>query len=259
MSPTVTPIDFSVTSLDHYAGYYATILDDVFTQEECQSLLSLATSSGSWTPAGLSAAGPTQTVHSNFRNSERILYFDAEAASRIYNRLSPLLEAAIGEIGVGGKLDGITGKKGRKQGSTWKMTGVNPRLSFLRYGPGHYFKQHCDGLYDLVLDDGTAQKSFVTIHLYLNGESASGISEDPTQTSDASGTFVKLAEDDPDVPLQGGATRFWTPDKKNFLDVFPRMGRVLVFQQRMLVHSGEEVTQGVKYTVRSDIMFEQAA
>jgi hypothetical protein len=55
----------------------------------------------------------------------------------------------------------------------------------------------------------------------------------------------------------GGATRFWTPDKKHFIDVEPKIGRVLVFQQRMLVHSGEEVTEGIKYTMRSDFMFEQ--
>lgn len=104
---------------------------------------------------------------------------------------------------------------------------VNPRLSFLRYGPGHYFKPHCDGL--VSLDDG-ARKSFVTLHLYLNeGEG-----------------------------LSGGATRFWTPDKKEFLDLEPKLGRVLIFQQRMLIHSGEEVTGGMKYTMRSDFMFEAA-
>ena len=106
------------------------------------------------------------------------------------------------------------------------MHRINPRLSFLRYGPGQYFKPHCDGLNDLL--DGK-QKSFVTLHLYLN---------------------------EPDS-LTGGATRFWTPDKKEHLDVEPKLGRVLVFQQRMLVQSGEEVTGGVKYTMRSDFMFEQ--
>jgi hypothetical protein len=57
------------------------------------------------------------------------------------------------------------------------------------------------------------------------------------------------------TPLRGGATRFWTPDKKAYLDVRPKLGRVLVFQQPMLVHSGERVESGVKYTVRSDFMF----
>jgi len=107
---------------------------------------------------------------------------------------------------------------------------VNPRLSFLRYGPGHYFKPHCDGLCDLSVN-GVQQKSFVTVHLYFNDAG-----------SDA---------------LEGGATRFWTPDKKHWLDVHPKIGRALVFQQRMLIHSGEEVTKGVKYTMRSDFMFEQ--
>jgi hypothetical protein len=104
---------------------------------------------------------------------------------------------------------------------------VNARLSFLRYGPGHYFKPHCDGLVD-VMD--SQQKSFVTLHLYLNdGDS-----------------------------LAGGATRFWTPNKKEYIDVEPKLGRVLVFQQRKLIHSGEEVTGGVKYTMRSDFMYEIA-
>lgn len=94
----------------------------------------------------------------------------------------------------------------------------------MRYGPGHYFKPHCDGLVDSP--DGE-HKSFVTLHVYLN---------------DGDG-------------LAGGATRFWTPDKKEYLDVEPRLGRVLVFQQRMLVHSGEEVITGIKYTMRSDFMF----
>lgn len=43
------------------------------------------------------------------------------------------------------------------------------------------------------------------------------------------------------------------------MDVEPRMGRVLVFQQRMLIHSGEEVKEGIKYTMRSDFMFEKVA
>ncbi|CAA7262806.1 unnamed protein product [Cyclocybe aegerita] len=258
MPPTTTQINFSETTLTHYAGFYATVIDDVFIPEECLELISLATASGSWIPAALSAEGPVQTVHSNFRNSDRILYVDDAVSQRIYERLRPFIAEDIGEIKAGNRWDGITGKMGRKQGPTWRLVGVNPRLSFLRYGPGHYFKQHCDGLNDLVCDNGRVHKSFVTLHLYLNGSDRPfSDSNDPdTNTPSPSDLkFVKLAEDDPDEPLAGGATRFWTPDKKHFLDVLPRVGRMLVFQQRMLVHSGEEVTAGVKYTMRSDFMF----
>jgi hypothetical protein len=72
------------------------------------------------------------------------------------------------------------------------------------------------------------RKSFLTVHLYLNGDG-----------------------------VEGGATRFWTPDKKVWVDVEPEVGKVLVFQQRMLVHSGEEVRGGRKVTVRTDVMFER--
>lgn len=33
--------------------------------------------------------------------------------------------------------------------------------------------------------------------------------------------------------------------------------RVLIFQHRGLWHSGDDVVQGVKYTVRSDIMYKR--
>ncbi|KAJ7040973.1 hypothetical protein C8F04DRAFT_186484 [Mycena alexandri] len=229
MPPTIHPIDFATTSLTQYSGFYATVIDDFLTRAECDTLRELASSSGDWQPAGLSAEGPTQTVHSNFRNSDRVLVVDADAADMIYQRLRPLVPE-LHLLGPDSEWASITGKPSKKPGRTqlpsWKMARVNPRLSFLRYGPGHYFKQHCDGLNEL-LDGPRPQKSFVTLHIYLNGG------------------------------VTGGSTRFWTPDKKHFLDVEPKIGRILVFQQRMLVHSGEEVTEGIKYTMRSDFMFEQ--
>ena len=136
------------------------------------------------------------------------------------------------------------------------LSSVNPRLSFLRYGPGHYFKTHCDGLNTLPQEDGSSLKSFVTLHLYLNGTGNQELEGEDSKIF-PKGAALKLFDEDPDTPLLGGATRFWTPDKKYYLDVFPLTGRALVFQQRMLVHSGEEVLNGVKYTMRSDFMFSE--
>ncbi|TFK27556.1 hypothetical protein FA15DRAFT_613665 [Coprinopsis marcescibilis] len=222
-------IDFSQTPLaSNYSGFYAKVLDDVFTLDECKEFMKLP---AEWLPAGLSTSGPTQTVHRNFRNSDRCLVFDKRTADKIFERLFRLVQE-IHEIAPTGGYGLITGKAGRKQGPTWKLVEVNERLSFLRYGPGHYFKPHCDGLIDR---EDVQQKSFVTLHLYLN-------------ETDEDGTILK-----------GGATRFWTPDKKYFMDVEPKVGRVLIFQQRMLVHSGEEVVDGIKYTMRSDFMFQQVS
>jgi len=42
---------------------------------------------------------------------------------------------------------------------------------------------------------------------------------------------------------------------KNRLDVQPKMGSVLIFQQRYLLHSGDDVIRGMKLTMRTDIMY----
>jgi hypothetical protein len=74
--------------------------------------------------------------------------------------------------------------------------------------------------------------------------------------------------------LQGGATRFWKSGRvdgtkrrkarpgeklRKFVDVVPRVGRALIFEQRGLVHSGEDVKGGMKLTVRTDLMYEACA
>lgn len=118
---------------------------------------------------------------------------------------------------------------------------LNERLRFLKYGEGQYFKPHCDSCYS---SPDKSLKSFLTLHLYLNDSSPT--TKDSTQ---------ETAEQE---LKKGGATRFWNPERDQYLDVEPKRGRVLVFQQRMLLHSGEPVEEGVKMTVRSDLMFEWA-
>jgi hypothetical protein len=56
--------------------------------------------------------------------------------------------------------------------------------------------------------------------------------------------------------LRGGATTFHTVDRDHRLDVDPKAGRVLIFQHRRLLHSGDTVSAGIKYTMRSDLMYE---
>lgn len=43
---------------------------------------------------------------------------------------------------------------------------------------------------------------------------------------------------------------------RDYVDVAPRMGRALVFEQGGLWHSGEGVEQGTKLAIRTDIMYE---
>lgn len=49
-------------------------------------------------------------------------------------------------------------------------------------------------------------------------------------------------------------------DSMNMLrqfDVEPKIGRVLIFQHRDLLHSGADVTSGTKLTLRTDLMYKK--
>jgi hypothetical protein len=58
------------------------------------------------------------------------------------------------------------------------------------------------------------------------------------------------------APLRGGATTFYSNDRRRRLDVDPKAGRVLIFQHRQLLHSGDDVVSGIKYSMRSDLMYQ---
>ena len=89
---------------------------------------------------------------------------------------------------------------------------------------------HCDGAYETP---DRSERSYYTLHLYLN-------ESDP---------------DGPDGELRGGATTFHSGNMKQELRVEPKIGRVLIFQHRFLLHSGEDVESGTKLTLRTDIMY----
>lgn len=98
--------------------------------------------------------------------------------------------------------------------------------------------EHCDGAY--VTPDGQ-QESFYTMHLYLN-DSAQAL-DIPLPPSDP-----RLV-DTPEKPaelLSGGATTFHSRRSDKRMDIDPKAGRVLIFQHRRLMHSGDDVKAGIK-------------
>ncbi|PPQ71575.1 hypothetical protein CVT24_006430 [Panaeolus cyanescens] len=216
------PIDWSTTPVAAtYQSQYLKIVDDVFSDEECEALKALATSDAQWAQAAVhfGLGKNDHYVKVDYRNSDRILRFDHQAAQEIFERLKPYV-ADIAEIKDGSPYSQIIWN-GPLDDSVYRMVGLNDRLSFLRYGPGHFFKTHCDSLPELP--DGRLGK--VTIQIYLGDEC-----------------------------VQGGATRIWG-NKDTYFDVEPKKGRVLIFQHRHVYHSGEEVTSGLKFTLRSDLMY----
>lgn len=121
---TAPVFDWSTTPLvRYYDGFYLKVLDNFFTSEECAALIALAESDDNWKQAAVhyGLAAHENYVNTDYRNSERILRFDHEAAEKIYQRLLPYVQELV-EIKPGDKWESIVGIPGRVTG-TWKLVG----------------------------------------------------------------------------------------------------------------------------------------
>jgi prolyl 4-hydroxylase len=98
----------------------------------------------------------------------------------------------------------------------WGAVGLNERFRVYRYEPGQYFRWHSDGAFRRSWQEA----SLLTCMVYLNDEG-----------------------------LEGGATEF-----SDFERVLPETGKVLLFDHP-LMHQGAPVRRGVKYVLRTDVMY----
>ena len=113
-------------------------------------------------------------------------------------------------------------------GREWELEDINTRFRFCKYigGEGHYFGAHTDGMY--VVDSD--HRSLLTCMWYLNG-----VDE-----------------------FEGGLTNFIEHGTQRLkYSVQPKPGLCVIFPQANLsfYHEGTQVTSGLKYILRTDLMF----
>ena len=241
----VYQVDFAKTDLPQYASKYAVILDDVLSKKECEQLIKAAesTTNEGWERAMINIGGGRQMLATEARNCGRIIWDSREVVGRVWKRIEDI--AAVQQITSLYKAPGIMGNGPSKRGETWKFTRPNERMRFLKYVGGEYFRPHCDGCYETP--DGT-ERSWFTLHLYLNDADRPTGKELAKVMQGDEGTCAKYG-------LVGGATTFHSFNMEKQLDVWPKAGRILIFQHRDLLHSGDDVLHGVKYTMRTDLMY----
>ncbi|KAI5861176.1 hypothetical protein GGS23DRAFT_577469 [Durotheca rogersii] len=243
---TFRQIDFAATPLPEYAGMYAVVLDHVLSASECTALIRLAEASvvdanyneadgTPWGPALVNIGGGFEIAEPQYRNSDRIIWDQQEVVDRLWARLAAVPQVSDSLLAFGqSHLRGPVGAGGAPVQEWWDFHRLNRRMRFLRYGPGQFFRPHCDSAYSERTDDGHAVLTHFTVHLYLN--------DSRQEVGDAS-------------DLVGGATTFFSSDLARRLDVDPKAGRVLIFQHQRLYHAGDDVLAGTKYTMRTDILY----
>jgi predicted 2-oxoglutarate/Fe(II)-dependent dioxygenase YbiX len=157
----------------------------------------------------------------SYRNNERQVLTDQQLAARLQCRLSEALSGGIERL----LSSDLT--------PNWRLESINERFRLCRYQSGQRFHIHQDGVHHR----GPNCRSMLTFMVYL----ADG--------------------DD----FDGGDTLFYAAGPRageggsNLVArVRPRAGSLIVFDHSIW-HAGEEVTRGVKYVLRSDILFRRTS
>ncbi len=129
-------------------------------------------------------------------------------------------------------------------GCEWSIVGCVDRLRFYKYKKDEEYPEHMDGSYSRTitynnneLKQSYKQHSFLTLLIYLNDE------------------------------FEGGETKFY-PDKQHcrFLRDIENKQPVYVIQPKQgmavinihnILHEGAKVQSGIKYVLRTDILFQK--
>lgn len=202
---------------DGYGGRYCAIIDGLLTVEECRALIEMCEVK-EWEAALL-----VDTKVEDIRKSKRIMIDDNALADLMYQRIM---------LALGSPQEQAPAVMYKK-----RMTRMNNRFRFLKYTEGDYFKMHMDGSYQTPNDK---ECSMVTVQVYLNNGGG--------------------------VDCTGGETNIYGPDARFYEEqkdekneiiysVVPKTGRCLLFDHRTS-HEGAFVSDGVKYAVRNDLMYD---
>ncbi|KAK7753967.1 hypothetical protein SLS62_004066 [Diatrype stigma] len=218
----LSPTPPQITRHEHPAVPHLSLMKDVFSKEECKSIVASMESIGFLPDAPIRDDGDVSSILAH--NVYWII--DQAFHDTLWGRVSPHIPAHIG------------GKKAR---------GINRRFRVYRYVPGAEYRVHFDGawppsgfhaetgkyLYDASPRDAK-QSSLFTFLVYLNDDFEGGET-----------TFFTPSIRDRVL---------------NAHPVRPTMGSVALFphgeSKGALLHEGTGVRKGAKYIIRTDVEFD---
>ena len=152
----------------------------------------------------------------DYRGNLRLTVDDSSLAKAVWKRLESVVPQSVEECG-----------------NKYEAVGLNERWRLAKYLPGDQFQQHEDAYFE---DDSggflQGRKSMYTVNIYLNDG------------------------------CTGGSTAFEFEEGQSPLvrtyDVVPKTGLCLLFRQppaQHYLHEGKRVEGGLKYLLRSDVMY----
>ena len=229
----------------------ALVLDDVFTEEQCQDLILMASNGFRYITEATHKApdGSTYTIQIQNPNEHKLSAIDTQhdpqrqhppsarkpnlndPATSLMDQLYSTISASLPSH--------ASFQSFSKRTKCGAILGLNPRLRVLQYDAkdNDRFEAHFDAT-TFVPGIKNRRKSLITVLVYLNNGGGD--------------------------EFEGGETLYLdfhnsTSAKPNYdgaIKVVPRAGRVVLFEHD-LFHSGAPLVRGTKYIMRTDILFDE--
>ena len=199
-----------------------TVLDGLFTRRECAQIIASAERLG---------FGVTNFPQ-RYRGNRRLQVDDTTGAlaAQIWGRIQPWVPATI-TVPKGDDDDDDDDDTGLPAGE-WRAVGCNSRFRLSKYFPGDGFAPHSDSIGCL----GSGRFTLLTVNAYLNDLSPEQRGRTLFFGSGADdGTGSDVA-----VDAAGGEA-----------------GSAVLFEQGSVRHEGEPLASGLKYLLRTDVVYER--
>ncbi|KAB2066878.1 hypothetical protein ES319_A09G188600v1 [Gossypium barbadense] len=198
--------------------YISNKVQNFFTPAESKAFIKAAESAGFEHQGSL---GPAKGEA--YRDNDRIAVNDPALADMVWQSgLSKLLS----DIKIRGKV----------------AVGLNPNIRFYRYKVGQHFGRHIDESVDL----GEGKHTVYTLLVYLSGAAKTKDKSDSSNTKDSASE-----------PIVGGETVFYGSRNRVVAEVAPAEGMALlhIHGDKCMLHEARNVSKGIKYVFRSDVVF----
>ena len=216
------------------------VLEQLLTPAECDRLQRAAEACGFGTTG----------YPKEYRGNKRLIATDAGLADALWARLRPFVPETLRAPAGGGCT------------ATWRAAGLNERFRLAKYHPGTQFGAHCDACFER---DRT-ERSFYTVNVYLNdvapehGGCTRFYDEQRPRRQAGWAKAVRARARRGGGGAGGGGGGMSGGERAVDLAVRPKAGVAAVFRHAhllgdRLLHDGEVLRGGVKYLLRTDVMY----
>ncbi|KAJ1921943.1 hypothetical protein H4219_000290 [Mycoemilia scoparia] len=229
-------------SLKEYVTDHIFVVENLFTPQECQDLISYAESKLIFPQV------PSKVVTRKgeaFRNNSRISISDPGYANELWK-----------STGLDKLLSHWKTSDGKKV-----PVGLNDNIRLYRYGPGQQFGRH----YDDHSFDYLKRRTEFTLLVYLNsvGDVPSDGDPEAFQKSSDVRRSERLSSKSPKSVVKkgggcGGETVFYLNNPRQDVRITPEVGKALLHKHGSdcILHESVPVIKGYKYLLRSDVVFD---